>query len=151
MELTNVFEVRASPERTWSLLNDVPQVVPCMPGAELTRVVGDDEWEATLDVKLGPISLTFLAHVTRDSVDEQARRVSLTARAREARNRGTADATLTSTVTPTDTGAAVEVVTDLSLRGQVAQYGRGVVPQVAGRLTRQFADCLQRRLEEAPH
>ena len=148
MKLSNAFEVTASPERTWSLLNDVPRVVPCMPGAELTRVVDENRWEATLHVKLGPISLQFLADVTRDEVDEAERRVLLTAKAREARNRGSADARLTSTVAAGGTGSQVEIVTDLTLRGAVAQYGRGVVPEIAGRLTRQFADCLQRQLEQ---
>ena len=151
MQLSNEFEVGATPERTWTLLNDVPRVVPCMPGAELTRVVDDNRWEATLHVKLGPISLQFLADVTRDEVDEEARRVILTARAREAKNRGSADARLTSTVAGSGSGSSVEIVTDLTLRGAVAQYGRGVVPEVAAQLTQQFAECLQRQLgEEQP-
>jgi uncharacterized protein len=151
VQLSNAFEVSASPERTWGMLNDVPRVVPCMPGAELTRVVDENRWEATLHVKLGPISLQFLADVTRDEVDEAARRVLLTAKAREAKNRGSADAQLASTVSANGTGSRVEIATDLTLRGAVAQYGRGVVPEVAGQLTRQFAECLQRQLEqEAP-
>jgi uncharacterized protein len=148
VQLSNGFEVAASPERTWSLLNDVPRIVPCMPGAELTRVVGENQWEATLHVKLGPISLRFLVEVTRDEVDERARSVILTAKAREAKNRGSADARLQSTVAAGAVGAQVQIVTDLTLRGTVAQYGRGVVPEVAGQLTKQFAACLQRQLEE---
>ena len=151
MELSNEFDVSATPERTWALLNDVPRVVPCMPGAELTRVVDENRWEAKLHVKLGPFSLQFLADVTRDEVDEEARRVLLTAKAREAKNRGSADARLTSTVTGGASGSRVEILTDLKLRGAVAQYGRGVVPEVAAQLTRQFSECLQRQLgEDAP-
>ena len=70
MRLSNEFDVSASLERTWALLNDVPRVVPCMPGAELTQEIGENEWEAALHVKLGPISLQFVAHVLRDEVDE---------------------------------------------------------------------------------
>lgn len=147
MQLSNEFEVAALPERTWALLNDVPRVVPCMPGAELTRVVADDQWEATLHVKLGPISLQFLAEVKRDAVDDAARRVRLTARAREAKNRGRADATLESSVSAAASGSRVQIQTDLTLHGAVAQYGRGVVPEVAKQLTAQFAACLQRQLE----
>jgi carbon monoxide dehydrogenase subunit G len=151
VQLSNAFEVSAGPERTWALLNDVPRVVPCMPGAELTKVVGENEWEATLHVKLGPISLQFLAEVTREEVHDQARRVVLAAKAREAKNRGSADARLQSTVAAAENGTRVEILTDLSLRGAVAQYGRGVVPEVAGQLTRRFAECLQRQLaEDAP-
>jgi uncharacterized protein len=150
VQLSNEFEVSASPDRTWALLNDVPGVVPCMPGAEVTRVVGDDEWEATLRVKLGPISLQFLAEVKREEVDDEARRVVLAVKAREAKNRGGADARLQSTVEAVDGGSRVELATDLTLRGVVAQYGRGVVPMVASHLTSQFAACLQRRLAVEP-
>lgn len=148
MQLSNEFEVNASPNRTWAMLNDVPQVVPCMPGAVLARVIGDDQWEVTLHVKLGPISLQFLTEVTRDSVDEAARRVLLTAKAREVKNRGGAEATVESTVSAADGGTHVLIVTDLTLRGAVAQYGRGVVPEVARQLTTQFAACIQRKLEQ---
>ena len=148
MRLSNEFDVSASPERTWALLNDVPRVVPCMPGAELTQVIGDNEWEAALRVKLGPISLQFVVHVVRDDVDEVARRVRLTAKAREAKNRGSADAVIESTVTAAGSETHVDIVTDLTLKGAVAQYGRGVVPEVAKQLTAQFADCLQHRLEQ---
>jgi len=151
VQLSNEFDVEAPPERTWALLNDVPRVVPCMPGAELTRVVDENRWEAALHVKLGPISMQFVADVTRDEVDQAARRVRLTVKAREAKNRGHADATTTSTVTSAGGGSRVGIVTDLTLKGAVAQYGRGVVPAVAEQLTAQFAACLQRQLaDEAP-
>jgi carbon monoxide dehydrogenase subunit G len=151
MQLSNQFEVSAPPERIWAMLNDVPRVVPCMPGAELTRVVGENRWEAMLHVKLGPISLRFTTDVTRAEVDEEARRVLLTAKAREVKNRGSAEARLTSTVAGNGSGSHVEIVTDLTLRGAVAQYGRGVVPEVAAQLTRQFSECLQRQLgQESP-
>jgi carbon monoxide dehydrogenase subunit G len=148
VQLSNEFEVAASPERTWALLNDVPRVVPCMPGAELTRVVGENEWEARLHVKLGPISLQFVADVVRDEADEAAQRVRLTVKAREAKNRGSADAVVQSTVTAAGPGTHVDIATDLTLKGAVAQYGRGVVPEVAKQLTAQFADCLQRSLAQ---
>ena len=148
MQLSNEFTVSAPPERTWVMLNDVPRIVPCMPGAELTRVVGENQWEATLHVKLGPISLQFITEVTRELVDEGARRVRLAAKAREAKNRGSAEANMESTVSAAGPGTHVQIQTDLTLRGAVAQYGRGVVPEVAKQLTAQFAGCLQRQLEE---
>ena len=96
MKLENTFEVPASPEAAWDLLLDVPRVVPCMPGAELTEVVDDSNWKAKMGVKLGPISLTFATDVERTEVDEAARRVVLSARGRELRGRGQARATVES-------------------------------------------------------
>ncbi len=148
MRLENSFEVAASPEAAWRLLNDVPRVVPCMPGAELTEVVDENAWKATMQVKLGPISLQFLADVTREQVDEAARRVVLAAKAREARGRGSAQATIESTLAEAAAGTQVAIVTDLTLQGAVAQYGRGIVADVAAQLTGRFADCMAGLLAE---
>ena len=150
MQLENAFDVPASPEEAWRLLNDVPTVVPCMPGAELVEVVGDEEWKAKLHVKLGPIALQFLAAVTRQQADEAAGRVVLAVKARESKGRGSADATIESRLTAHDGGTHVDVATDLALKGAVAQYGRGVVADVAGRLTEQFAQCIAAKLAATP-
>jgi carbon monoxide dehydrogenase subunit G len=148
MRLENSFEVAAPPDRTWRLLNDLPAVVPCMPGAELEQTVGENAWKAKLQVKLGPIALQFAADVTREEMDEQAGRVVLAVKAREVRNRGSADATIESTLAARDAGSRVVIVTDLTLRGTVAQYGRGIVPDVARQLTAEFADCIAGKLRE---
>ena len=147
MQLENSFEVPAPPETAWALLNDVPHVVPCLPGAELTEVVGHDAWKATVHVRLGPIALQFLADVRREQVDDTGRRVQLAVKARDARGRGGATATIESSLQEVESGTRVSLVTNLALQGPVAQYGRGVVGSVATELTRQFAECLARKIE----
>jgi uncharacterized protein len=141
MRIENAFDVPASADEAWRLLNDVPAVVPCMPGAELVEVVGDDAWKAKLLVKLGPIALQFLADVTREQVDEAAHRAVLGVKAREAKGRGSAEATIESSLAAGSGGTRVALVTELELRGAVAQYGRGVV---------QFAECIAGKLEAVP-
>jgi carbon monoxide dehydrogenase subunit G len=148
MRLENSFEVPASVEQSWRLLNDVPSVVPCMPGAELLEVVGENAWKAKLHVRLGPIALQFLADVVRERSDEAAGRVVLGAKARESKGRGSAEARIESTLAAADGGTRVDIVTELTLRGAVAQYGRGVVGDVASRLTAQFAACIGDKLAE---
>ena len=150
MKLENSFEVDAAPEAAWELLMDVPRVVPCMPGASLDEVVDDSTWKATMQVKLGPIGLTFATDVTRDEVDEPGRRVKLGASAREVKNRGRANATIESTLVPLDGRTRVEIVTDLALSGTVAQYGRGMVQDISSQMVDSFAKCLQAQLGSAP-
>jgi uncharacterized protein len=150
MRLENAFDVPASPEEAWRLLNDVPTVVPCLPGAELVAVVGDNAWKAKLHVKLGPIALHFLTDVTRQEPDEAAGRVVLAVKARESKGRGSADATIESRLTARDGGTHVQVATDLALKGAVAHYGRGVIADVAGKLTDQFAQCIAAKLAASP-
>lgn len=148
MRLENSFQVPASPERAWALLNDAPRVVPCMPGAELTEVVDENTWKVTMHVKLGPIALQFGTDVRREHADEGARVVRLQAKARELRGRGSAQATIESSLIANEGGTAVTVVTDLNLQGAIAQYGRGIVADVASQLTRRFADSVAGQLRE---
>jgi uncharacterized protein len=148
MKLENSFEVAAPAEDAWKLLLDVPRVVPCMPGAELVETTDEDAWKARMRVKLGPIQLSFLADIHRDSVDDAARRVRLAANAREERGRGAARATIESSLAAADGRTRVDVVTDLTLTGAVAQYARGMVQGVAAQLLDSFAQCLERELGE---
>jgi carbon monoxide dehydrogenase subunit G len=147
MRMENVFEVPATPDTAWALLTDVPRVVPCMPGAELARTVDDSTWEVLQRVKLGPISLQFRSDVRRTEMNETDRRAVLSINAKEARGRGGADATIESSLAAAGGGTRVTVVTHLSLRGAVAQYGRPVIGSVAEELTKRFATCLASMLE----
>jgi hypothetical protein len=146
VRLENTFEVTGPPEAAWDLLMDVPRVIPCMPGAELVETVDESHWKARMRVKLGPISLSFLTDVTREEVDESARRVVLAANAREERGRGAARATIESSLASAGGRTHVTTVTDLALTGKAAQFGRGLVQDVTAQLLGDFAYCLEQQL-----
>jgi carbon monoxide dehydrogenase subunit G len=146
MRLENSFEVPATPERAWDLLMDVPRVIPCMPGTELTETVDEATWKARMTMKLGPMSFAFATDVKREEADAAARRARLSARARELRGRGGGQATIESTLVPVDGGTRVQLVTELTLQGAVAQYGRGMVEDVSAQLVNRFAECLKTEL-----
>jgi carbon monoxide dehydrogenase subunit G len=150
VKIENAFEVEAPPESAWDLLMDVPRVIPCMPGAELTETIDESTWKAHLKVKLGPISLNFEADVTREESDKAAGRVRLAAQARELKGRGAALATIESTLAAFNGGTRVDIVTDVGMSGAIAQYGRGMIQDVSTQLVSSFADCLQKQLTAAP-
>jgi carbon monoxide dehydrogenase subunit G len=150
MRLENSFEVKAPPERAWDLLIDIPRVIPCMPGAQLEETIDESTWKASMHVKLGPIALEFEMDLARESLEESARLVRLVASARERRNRGRATATIDSTLTAVGEGTRVELVTDLTLSGIIAQYGRGMIQDISSQLVTNFAQCLEAQLEATP-
>jgi len=150
VKLENSFEVPVQPEKVWDLLMDVPRIVPCMPGAELTEVVDDSHWKAKMTVKLGPIGLVFGTAVAREEVDEAGGRVKLSADARELRGRGAARATIESSLVSANGSTRVAIVTDLALTGSVAQYGRGLIQDISSQMVTKFADCLRAQLVAAP-
>lgn len=154
MQLENSFQVPASPAEAWRVLLDVERIAPCVPGAALTGVVDDETFNGTIQVKLGPVSLSFNGSATFVERDDSAFTARLSANGREARNRGAADADVRFALEPNDTGTTVRIHTDLQLSGPVAQYGRsqGIVAGVSEEMISRFAQCLKDNIlsAEAP-
>jgi carbon monoxide dehydrogenase subunit G len=148
MELTNEFTVPLPPDRAWAVLTDLERIAPCLPGARLTEVDGDDH-KGEVKVKVGPISATYKGVARFVERDEDAGRAVLSAEGRDARQ-GSASARVTATLVPEGSGTKVSVVTDLSVAGKVAQFGRGVLADVSVKLLDQFAECLREQLQEEP-
>jgi carbon monoxide dehydrogenase subunit G len=149
MELRNAFTVPAGIDDAWRLMLDVRALAPCMPGASVDEVRGE-EVHGQVRVKLGPIALTYRGTVTFLEKDEEKHRVVLDARAKEARGGGTAGARITASMEATGDGTEITVVTDLRVTGKPAQFGRGVMADVSERVIGQFAGNLAEQLAAAP-
>ena len=148
MELQHSFSVPVGVDQAWAVLVDIEQVAPCMPGAALDTVDGD-EFTGSVKVRLGPIGLTYKGKARFVEKDEVAHRAVIDAQGKDARGNGTASATVTARLHPQDDGTLVEVNTDLAITGKPAQFGRGVMADVGNKLIGQFADCLAGKLAKA--
>lgn len=142
MELTNEFKVGVPIERAWSTLTDVRLIAPCMPGAELREVEGD-EYRGVVKVKVGPITAEYRGKATFLEQDTTAHKAVLRAEGRETRGQGNAAATITANLEGDGDSTSVKVVTDLQITGRVAQFGRGVLADVSSKLLGQFVECLE--------
>ena len=147
MQLEHSFTVPVGVDDAWKVLLDIERIAPCMPGAAIDSVDGDD-FTGTVKVKLGPIGLTYKGKASFIEKDEAAHRAVIDARGRDARGNGTASAKVTATLTETDGSTKVDVLTDLDITGKPAQFGRGVMVDVGNKLIGQFADCLAGKLSE---
>jgi carbon monoxide dehydrogenase subunit G len=143
------FSLSAAPGDAWALLTDLERVAPAMPGVTVTSV-GDDELQATMRVKVGPVTAAYRTTVAFAQRDEAAGTAVLKASGRETRGTGTVDATVTATLTPDGTGTAVALSTDVAITGKIAQFGGSVISEVADKLLRQFAAELERQLATPP-
>jgi uncharacterized protein len=148
VKLSHAFEVPASPAATIGLLLDPERVVPCMAGAQLVEVVDERTWKTKMTIKLGPVSMDFVNDVRLLEVDEAAGRLRMEVHGRDTRGKGGADATVESTLSPTDGGGTrIALETDVRFSGQAAQFGRpSVVQDVSNRLLDQFVSCLSAQL-----
>ncbi len=149
MELTNDFRVAVPPSTAWTVLTDVERIAPCMPGAQLQEVEGD-EYRGVVKVKVGPITAQYKGKAVFQELDEAGRRAVLRAEGRDTRGQGNASATITATLEPDGEGTHVTVHTDLTVTGKVAQFGRGVMADVSSKLLGQFVDCLESTVLSSP-
>ncbi|CAA9382460.1 MAG: carbon monoxide dehydrogenase G protein, partial [uncultured Pseudonocardia sp.] len=146
MQLENKFTIDAPIEKAWVALNTPDMIAPCFPGATLTSYEGES-FEGTVKVKLGPISLTYKGKGTYVDRDDANHRVTIEASGRDSRGNGTASATVTGTMVADGADrTAVTMVTDMTITGRPAQFGRGVVSDVADKIIGQFAGCVARKL-----
>src|SRR5579863_3277398 len=144
IELDNSFTVPVPPEQAWDVLLDVERIAPCMPGASVLSVDGD-EIQGQVKVKLGPLSLTYKGTAKFTEKDQGSHTIAIEANGKETRGAGTASANVTASLKPGDTGAetVVSIHTSLNVTGRPAQFGRSLLPEVSGKLIQQFATNLE--------
>jgi uncharacterized protein len=147
MELQHTFTVPVPPQQAFAVLRDIRRIGPCMPGATIDEVEGD-AFTGTVKVKLGPITVSYRGEAEYRDVDPDGLRASIVAKGKESRGAGTATAVVHARLREVGRSTEVEVVTDLTITGRPAQFGRGVMKDVGEKLIGQFADCLAATLGE---
>ena len=142
MELTDSFEVAHPIDAVWEVITDVERIAPCLPGAQLTGSDGEVH-EGLVKVKVGPITSQYKGKASFTERDDAAHRLLMSATGRDTRGAGNASAEITVALEAvTETSTTVNVHTDLTITGKVAQFGRGVLADVSRKLMGQFADNL---------
>ena len=150
MEFSHQFKVAAQIDDVWALMSDLERVAPCLPGAQLQEVEGDD-YHGIVKVKVGPISAQYKGTAKLESVDESARKLAIAASARDVKGAGNARATIAVALTevPGQGATEVSVDVDLNVSGKVAQFGRGVLADVNTKLMEKFAQNLSEMIATA--
>ena len=144
MRFSNEISVDAQADELFAFVSDPEQVVKCLPGASVEGRDGED-WRGTMSMKVGPIKASYRGTLRFLELDPDARRAVMRVRADEASGQGQAEARITSEIEPAgEAGAScIRMETDLQIRGKVAQFGRGAMEQVAGRMLERFADNVE--------
>lgn len=148
MRIENSFHVPAGLEQSWKIITDVPSLVSCMPGAELTETTPDGAYRGVARVKIGPVQLQFNGEARLEDVDAGAHTMKVRSRASDAKGRGTVASEMAFALVPEGERTRVDVTTELTLTGAVAQYGRGagLIREVANQFTKDFASNLEKKV-----
>ena len=143
MKIQNQIEVAAPPDELFDVLSDVERVAPLLPGATLEGKEDDDTYAGTVKVKVGPITVSYRGTIYFQELDRDGRRAVMRASGSEINGQGGTEATITATVAGSDSESVLTMDTDMEVRGKVAQFGRGAIGNVSGRILDQFARNLE--------
>ena len=147
MEMDHSFTVPVPPDRAWDVLLDVERIAPCMPGASVDEFDGEVV-TGRIKVKVGPVSLTYRGTAKFTERDPDAKVIVLDASGKETRGAGTASATVRATLEPGGEGTIASMHTTMNVTGRPAQFGRGVMVEVGGKLVEQFAQNLRQLITD---
>jgi len=143
VEINDSFRVDLPVEETWRVLMDIERIAPCLPGAQLQEIAGE-EYRGVVKVKVGPITAQYKGAAYFESRDDASHVAVIKGSGRDTRGQGNASATITMRLVPDGGGTAVSVETDLAITGKVAQFGRGVMADASAKLLAQFVANLER-------
>jgi uncharacterized protein len=149
MQLENSFTVGAPPDRVFAYLLDVNKIVGCVPGAELSEVVDPTTFKGKVKIKVGPITVAYNGTARIADRDDANHAATLEADGRETTGPGSARAKARMTVEAEGSGSIVKIVTEYSVAGRVAQFGRGVMEDVSRRIVTDMAACIKANVEAA--
>ncbi|HSF02161.1 MAG TPA: SRPBCC family protein [Solirubrobacterales bacterium] len=149
LRFEHVFTVRAPADRVWAYLSDPYRVAPALPGAAITEKVDERTFKGTLTVKVGPVSARYKGTARFDSLDSVARTMEMTGSAQDVTGRGGADLKMSSRLVekaPAET--EVSVVSETSVTGILAQFGRGMIQDVSNQMFQRFTEAVRAELEQ---
>ena len=139
MEFQNDFDVNAPLEQVWTTILDVERVAPCVPGATVLERTGDDSYKVGIKVKVGPVQMQYRGDVEIVEKDDSAHSAVMSAKAREARGQGTANANVRMQLSGNGDTTHGSMTTEVQLSGRAAAMGQGVIKDVSAKLVDQFA------------
>lgn len=145
MQLDNEFRVNAPIERAWEVLTDIPAITPCLPGAALSDHDGN-EYRGSVKIKVGPVKAEYSGKAIFAVVDEANRHIEIAADGSDKRGSGNASASITADMRADGDQTVVTINTDLKVAGKVAQFGKGMIAEVSGKLIDQFVLCIEQEL-----
>jgi uncharacterized protein len=142
MKVQQNVDIPAPIDEVWTVLQDVPRVATCMPGAMLTQVVDPDTFDGTVSIKVGPIGVHYQGRLVVEQRDAANYSVRMRAAGTDRKGSGAANAIIAASLAEPSPGLTrLQVDSTVNLRGRIATLGRGI-QDVADKVLGEFATRL---------
>ncbi len=146
VELEKSFVIKAAVADCWQLLSDIPRVATCMPGASITQVIDASHFVGLVMVSIGPMRLQFTGELERVMIDASARKLVLMATGTD-KSGSSATMKLTATLVEKENHQTLlHGQAEVTVNGQLAQFGSRMIAPVSDVILSQFADQFRQKL-----
>lgn len=139
--LNKVFPLDGSVETAWQMLKNIEAVAGCMPGAEITQIIDENNYKGNVKVKIGPMHVAFNGDIAVQGIDAGERQIHLIAKGQDSKGTSSASMDLTARVREGESSAS-ELAGDaaVTVNGKLANFGGRMMTQVSDQILGQFAD-----------
>lgn len=140
MQLENRCLVPADLDTTWGLVTDLPRVAACVPGVQEVRPVGRNNFQATMKVRVGPVSLNLSGTILILSQDQEKREAIFRVEAADRRVGGSVRADVSMRLREQPEGQTeLAIITDAALMGKLGELGQPIIRHKARTTMDDFA------------
>jgi len=141
------FPLQSGADSAWTLLRDIESVANCMPGAEITELVDDENFKGKVRVRLGPVQMEFNGDINVQSIDSENQKIQLMATGKDKKGTSTVSMDLTANIEPGDgSNSALLGDAKVIVDGKLAGFGQRMMAQVSDQILDQFADNFRAKL-----
>ena len=147
MKFEQTVSVKATPEKLWAFLMDVPAVGSCIPGVQEVEDLGEGNYKGVMRVKVGPIGLSLSGKLTMEDIDEAAHSGTMVAEATDRRVAGGVRVRMGMQLVPQDAETTDLVIeTETTFMGKLGEFGQPIIRRKADGQMKEFAKNLQAKV-----
>ena len=145
-------KLNQNPDMVWKMMIDPSFMVKSVPGAELTELLDDRNFNGKISLKIGPVTAKFNGEAKFTKLVEEDYELTLEGKGLDTSGKGGANMTMNIKLAPIDDGGTeMKSSMSLSITGRLAQFGGRMIVAVNNKMFDQWAKSFTDLLnEQAP-
>ena len=145
-------KLNQNPDMVWKMMIDPSFMVKSVPGAELTELLDDRNFNGKISLKIGPVTAKFNGEAEFTKLVEEDYELTLEGNGLDTSGKGGANMTMNIKLAPIDDGGTeLKSSMSLSITGRLSQFGARMIVAVNNKMFDQWAKSFTDLLnEQAP-